>query len=113
MAPRVTSEQLVAFRKARDAAAAQRRKDLFEKQLASEDGREFLALCIYEFGALKVLGFAGDPALRDFQQGQRAVGGALEREAFQCNRDNWALMETERTRRLASVRPEPELDPDE
>lgn len=112
MAEKVSAEQLVAFRRERDARAARHRAQLLETALSTEDGRELLAVLIYEFGALDVLHFSGDPSYRDFHQGQRSVGAALRAEVRKAS-PLWQQMENERTDRLAREESEPALEADD
>lgn len=83
---------------------------MFRAVLATASGREFVARVIYELGALKSLGFNVDPHLRDFHQGRRSVGHALEREAQRVARDEWALLENERTTRIRNEPQAAELE---
>lgn len=97
-------------------ASKTRDADLVEV-LQTSTGRRFVARVVYELGGLKALGFNVDPHLRDFQQGQRAVGVALEKEVRRVDVALWARMENERTEQLraepvaiASVREDDEAD---
>lgn len=105
-------------RAARKQRARDRRKqadDDLDQVLRSPAGRRVLARVIYGFGALEALAFQADPALRDFQSGQRAVGHAVLGEVKRVNRDAWALLSQERieAERIEPVEPVPEPEDDE
>jgi hypothetical protein len=103
----VTLDEVQEERKKRSAASLARVDSALLAVASSTKGRELLEWLIYELGSLKSVGFNAEPALRDFLQGQRAVGHALEQRLMRVSRDDWAAMETARVERMRGEEPLP------
>lgn len=104
----MASEQDKAFEEAelKRESERQRRRDEIQFLLKSELGRAFLARVIYEHCALEVASFSANANEAAFNEGTRAVGNVLNREAFLADRNGWALMRNEHTERRRAVEPE-------
>lgn len=109
----VTREQREREREDRERLAKLQADDDLRWVASDPRGQRFLERCIYGFGALKVLGHDRDPHILNFNQGQRAVGVALEAQLKRVDRQLWRAMEIARATRIADETPLPDVDADE
>lgn len=92
----------------RERAKREERERLDREQLVADltevlslsAGRRVLEHVVYDLGALQMLSFAVDPRQHAYNEGQRAVGVALNRELERAAVDRWAQMHFERLERI-------------
>lgn len=104
MSSDLTPEEERAEHEAEVSADRANRKVCFSKVLGLPEGRRVLELLVFEFGGLQEQAHASDSHQRSFNDGQRQVGIALDRELYAVDREGWARMHAERIQRLRDVR---------
>lgn len=97
------AESDVAERQAQEDLARAQRKADWAWLLSQPAGRRSLELLVFEFGGLQEQPHHPDPYQRSFNDGQRQVAIALDRELRLADVDKWALMHAERIERIRNA----------
>ena len=94
------NEQELEKRAAEEKQAREQLAADLARVMSEPAGRRVLEHIVYELGALQVLAFAVDQRQHAYNEGQRAVGVALNRELERADVDGWARLHEDRLARI-------------